>query len=338
MAKYLIVDDEPLIRKGIIKLISRAAPEWELCGEAWDGEEGLEMAIQLHPDLILSDIRMPEMDGLTMAKQLIDQAISIPVVFLTGHDEFSYIQQAIKTNAFDYILKPFREEDVRELFERYQQEYGVKNKIQHKDMSILKQYEFFLMTTLESQNIEQLKSLEEWYKKLQSSINLRAFVELTTRNVHSFLLKFDIIGSEYKPVINEYNHDKVIQKLQEYCITQLKDVYSQNTNQLIETVKEWIDQHIDENLSLTEAASLVHLNSTYFSEYFKKYTGETFSQYVIRCKMERAKVLLSDHSLRVYDVAVNVGYSDQRHFSKVFHNKIGMTPSEYRNKLLGIKS
>jgi len=338
MPSYLIVDDEPLIRKGVNKLISRVAPEWHVCGEAWDGHEGIEKVKNLHPDLIFSDIRMPEMDGLTMSKQLINQGISIPFVFLTGHDEFAYVQQALKNNAFDYLLKPIKEQDVRQLFDRFDREYGVKSQLQQKDMSRLKQYEFFLLNALESKNTQSLETFEQWYRKLEDIITLRAFVNLTIRVVNSYLLKFNIIGFEYKPIINETNALNVIRKLQEYCLSELQAVQTNKTNQLIERVREWIDENIDKSISLSDASDLIHLNPTYFSEYFKKTTGETFSQYVIRCKIERAKELLTDYSLRVYDVAIMVGYSDQRHFSKVFQTKVGMTPTEYRNKVLGIRS
>ncbi|MCM3439319.1 response regulator transcription factor [Metabacillus halosaccharovorans] len=338
MPSYLIVDDEPLIRKGVAKLISRAAPEWHVCGEAWNGFEGIEMAAELHPDLILSDIRMPEMDGLIMSKQLINQGISIPCVFLTGHDEFSYVQQAIKNHAFDYLLKPIKEADVRQLFNRFEMEYGVKSQLKQKETSRLKQYEFFLINALEGKNIQNLETFEQWYGKLEEIITLRSFVNLTIRIVNAYLLKFNIIGFEYKPIINESNALNVIKKLQEYCVSELQEAQSNKSNELIERVREWIDENIHETLSLSDVADLIHLNPTYFSEYFKKTTGEQFSQYVIRCKIERAKEFLSDYSLRVYDVAIKVGYSDQRHFSKVFQTKVGMTPTEYRNKVLGIRS
>lgn len=337
MPSYLIVDDEPIIRKGVNKLISRVAPNWNVCGEAWNGHEGFELAKELQPNLILSDIRMPEMDGLLMSQQLINQGISIPVVFLTGHDEFSYVQQALKNHAFDYLLKPIKEKDVQELFDRFEREYAVKSELNQKDMSRLKQYEYFLFNALESKNTQSLEEFEKWYKKLEDMITLRAFVNMTIRVVNSYLIKFNIIGFEYKPIINETNALNVIRKLQEYCLSELQAIQTNSTNQLIERVREWIDENIHDSISLSDAADLIHLHPTYFSEYFKKTTGETFSQYVIRRKIERAKELLVDYSLRVYDIAVKVGYTDQRHFSKVFQTKVGITPTEYRNKVLGIR-
>jgi len=336
MNKYIIVDDEPLIRRGLAALIGRIAPEWTQAGEAWDGEEGLALAEERHPDLIFSDIRMPGMDGLTMAQRLIDRGLSIPMAFFTGHDEFVYIQQALKASAFDYLLKPVRETDVRLLFERYEREHGIRKAVPQRDTSAIKQYEFYLMNALESRNADALRQLETWYAKLRETLTLRAFVDLTTRTTNSYLLRYDVIGAEYKPVINETNAANVIQRLEDYCAAQLEETRTNAVNPVIENAKAWLERELHANPTLSDAADHVQMNPTYFSEYFKKHVGETFLQYTTRMKMQRAKALLADHTLRVYDVASQVGYSDHRHFSKVFQSKTGMTPSEYRSQVLSM--
>ncbi|MBO9599463.1 MAG: response regulator, partial [Cohnella sp.] len=247
MHTYLIVDDEPLIRKGMIKLISRVAPNWESCGEAWNGAEGLEMAERLRPDLIFSDIRMPEMNGLEMAALLIERGFAVPIVFFTGHDEFAYIQQALKNNAFDYLLKPIKENDVRQLFDRYEREYIVSQAVEKKDMTQIKQYEFYLQNALECENLKQLEELEPWYDRLQASLPLRSFVELTIRTVHSFLLRRDVIGAEYRPVINATNASNVIRMLQAHCVAQVEETRESNANRIIEKVQIWVNDHIQNN-------------------------------------------------------------------------------------------
>ncbi|WP_276352221.1 response regulator transcription factor [Cohnella caldifontis] len=336
MPKYLIVDDEPLIRKGLMKLISRVAPEWTPCGEAWNGLEGVQLATELLPDLILSDIRMPEMDGLDMARKLIELAVPVPVVFFTGHDEFAYVQTAIQNNAFDYLLKPIKEQDVRQLLDRYEREFGQAGPIRREDVSQIKQFEFRLQSAFEAGNAEMLEELENWYDRLKTSISLRTFVDLTTRTLQSFLLRHDMICAEFKPVINDTNASNVIRSLQAFCAAQLEETLGNRTNPLIRKVKDWVEERMEDNPSLAEAAELVHLSPTYFSEYFKKHEGETFQQYVVRVKVQRAKQLLEDPLLRVYDIASRVGYADHRHFSKVFQSKVGATPTEYRNRILGI--
>lgn len=335
MANYLIVDDEPLIRKGVGALVTRIAPHWTLCGEAWNGIEGIEMALKYRPDLILADIRMPEMDGLTMSKKLINKAISIPIVFLTGHDEFEYVQQAIKNNAFDFLLKPIQENELIKLFNRYELEYGTKNQLKQNEMAILEQYEFFIMNALETGDKQGIQNIGHWYHDLKDYINIRSFIEITIRIINSYLMKHNIISSGFKLIINESNITNVIQELQAYCLFQVNEVKSNSKNELIIRVKEWTKKNIQKNPSLTDAAEYIYLSPTYFSEYFKRHTGETYNQFVIRCKVKHAKNLLKDNSLRIYEIAEKVGYIDHRYFSKVFLDHTGMTPTEYRKKIIG---
>lgn len=106
MYKILIVDDEPLVRKSIVKKL-----EWEALGfsdvyEAENGVEALEKALLYCPHLILTDIRMPFMDGLELSAKVKELLPSTYIVILSGHDEFKYAQDSIKLGILDYILKP----------------------------------------------------------------------------------------------------------------------------------------------------------------------------------------------------------------------------------------
>jgi two-component system response regulator YesN len=337
MNKYLIIDDEPLIRKGLAKLISRVSPDWTMCGEADNGLEGLDMIQSLQPDLVFTDIRMPDMDGLTMNRLLIEQAIPVPIVFFTGHDEFSYIQQAIRQNAFDYLLKPVQEAEVRRLFAKYEQEFAPRTISSQRQITQIQEYESFLSRAFETRDEAMLAQLRDWYEKLKDLLPIRSFVELTNWTVQNALWQHGLFCHEFKPVISDSNTERVLQKLQEYCQLQMKEAKKHTVNQIIEKVKAWVDTHIDKPVGLKEAAELVHFNPTYFSEYFKQHVGETFSQYVLRQKIRRAKTLLADQTLRIRDVALMVGYTDHRHFSKVFYANVGLTPSKYRNLVLGIE-
>ncbi len=118
MFKVLIIDDEPTIRKGLINIINWKKFQCEICGEASDGVEGLEKIETYKPDLVFADINMPEINGLEMiksAKQIVPHS---KFIILSGYREFSYMQEAIKIGAFDYILKPSSIEDICEVVKR----------------------------------------------------------------------------------------------------------------------------------------------------------------------------------------------------------------------------
>lgn len=118
MIKVLVVDDEVFVRKGIVNETDWASLGCEIAGEAANGVEALKAAEQLKPDLIISDIRMPKMDGIEMLKELRARGNRTHVIFLTAYSEFEYAKQALKLFAFDYLLKPFEDGELEDAVTR----------------------------------------------------------------------------------------------------------------------------------------------------------------------------------------------------------------------------
>ncbi len=112
MYKVLIVDDESIIRKGLKNIIDWKSLGCEVCGEAGDGMEGIRMIRELRPHILITDINMPEVDGLSMIKETKQLLPGSKIIILTGYRDFEYIQEAIRLGAFDYLLKPSKIEDL----------------------------------------------------------------------------------------------------------------------------------------------------------------------------------------------------------------------------------
>ena len=112
MIRVLVVDDEPLVRRGVAQGVNWAALSCEVVGEAANGEEGLDMARRLSPDLIITDIRMPRMDGIGMMNALRREGCKARCIVLTAHSDFEYARSALLFGADDYLLKPFRDEEL----------------------------------------------------------------------------------------------------------------------------------------------------------------------------------------------------------------------------------
>jgi AraC family transcriptional regulator len=100
-------------------------------------------------------------------------------------------------------------------------------------------------------------------------------------------------------------------------------------------VKEFIQAKIEGDLTLSDMAQSVGLSTAHFSEMFRKSTGETPHQFVLRCRTERAKEILHKAELRVLDVAVACGFKTQQHFARVFRQLYGASPTEYRREIWG---
>ena len=102
--RLLVADDHPVVRDGLSGMFA-ADPGFEVLGEAGDGAEAVRLAQALHPDVILMDLRMPGMDGLTAIKELAKRGLAARVLVLTTYDTDSYVLPAIEAGATGYLLK-----------------------------------------------------------------------------------------------------------------------------------------------------------------------------------------------------------------------------------------
>jgi two-component system response regulator YesN len=114
MYKVVIIDDEPIILKGLTQLVPWKDYECEVAGTAEDGMEGLALIRKLHPDIVFSDIYMPKMDGLIMAAALKSEFEDIELTILTGYRDFDLVQQALRLGVTRFILKPSNMEELEE--------------------------------------------------------------------------------------------------------------------------------------------------------------------------------------------------------------------------------
>lgn len=102
---------------------------------------------------------------------------------------------------------------------------------------------------------------------------------------------------------------------------------------IITYIKEYINENFHTNLTLEIIGELVHLHPSYLSKVFKEMTGINLSSYITDVRMEKAAELMEQTNLKVYDVMERIGYQKSQHFSKLFKEKYGVTPNEYRRRI-----
>lgn len=116
--KLMIVDDEQVIRCGIASSVDWGKLGIELAGEASNGRDGLAKALIVKPDIVLSDVKMPVMDGIRMAKQIREKLPKTRIVMLSGYSDFEFTREAFKAGAVDYLLKPVSIAELTDLMAR----------------------------------------------------------------------------------------------------------------------------------------------------------------------------------------------------------------------------
>ena len=243
MYKVLIVDDEPIIREGLKCFIDWESKGFSIVGEAENGKKA-EMFFDHNPvDVIITDIRMPEMDGFELMDRIHGKGFYPPFIILSGYNEFEYAREAMKREAVYYLLKPFQEEEL-------------------------------------------ISTIETLRKKLESSIT-------------------EIIMESCKP--------------------------GTNVRRIIWDILEYMEEHIGDGKILQHLCGKFSFSENYLSQMMKDELGDGFIQILTRMRIEKAKRLLkNDLSMKTYEIADLVGYDDPQYFSRLFHKKTGMTPTQYR--------
>lgn len=168
--RIMIVDDEEEIRLGIIKKIDWEANGFIVVGDAENGQDALEKAEKLQPDVIMTDIKMQFMDGLELGKKLVELMPSTKIIVFSGCDDFEYAHKAIKINVVEYVLKPINSAELIEVLvrlkEQLDREYNEKRNLEtlykHYIKSLPVIREQFLVGAIEGRINE-----EQWHEQME---------------------------------------------------------------------------------------------------------------------------------------------------------------------------
>ena len=129
MLKIVIVEDEDFIRKGLVCTIDWLGMGCVVVADAADGQEGLEKIREFEPDIVITDIRMPKMDGIEMIRQALEY-VAFTCIILTSFEEFEYAKKAIELKVYEYLVKPVDEEKIRRTMEALHNELGRKKEVE----------------------------------------------------------------------------------------------------------------------------------------------------------------------------------------------------------------
>jgi len=496
--KILIADDETPIREWIQFSIERGNnPDFEIVGVAENGNEAFELAVKYQVDTVITDIKMPGMDGLMLMKKLLAEIPYVSFIILTNHAEFSYAREAITYGARKYFLKSeLRGQDIlKALMEIHESNetlikgkkedcyfsgfldiytcychmedaefvsgFWKKHQFRKDEMFcvaafkstdswdqngllddfIKEQKIHILRPVLRNENIylilqsederkleESLAAFYEKWNEIGGGILVIGFVAWGIDQImpeidradrmlqyeffynKGFLrveddrkkerLDREKIRKEYHEILNSLLYDeedkickaivlwfdyfkevcledtdwakeiciKFVIRLEEKCAEHFPDyqeehkvaklqamdmcrsicmklislLYSGNKFSYSQSIRETV-QYIHQNyaskdLSLKVVAQAIYRSPEYLSRLFKAETGRNFSNYLMLYRLERARSLLLNTDMKIYEIAYAVGFTTPSYFSKVYHDYMGMTPELARSQKIDRKS
>lgn len=352
MLKVVIVDDEKMIRDGLVYTMPWDEMKIEVVGSAENGKVALDIIREKKPNLVLTDIRMPEMDGIELLKVLKSEMPNTKVVILSGYDDFQYAQSALKYGAVDYLVKPVNADELIKLLEDFQKSIQesldadlVQLNLQNLIDSELELYVTALRTThqdnaflivdkIYEKIIAKQLPLEQYYKICMELVNLICMrikkYNYDLEDEISSLLP-DIYLGLNKITKKEELKDWMYELTSKF-FSILDDKNGDNYRLVIRKAVEYIEENYSEDISAQKVAKEVYLNANYFSHIFKKIKKESFTDYLNKVRIEKAKELLAGNLYKVYEISSMVGYNDYKYFSMIFKKLVGVTPTEF-NKL-----
>lgn len=212
MLKIFLVEDEFVVRQGIKNKIDWEANGYEFCGEASDGELAFPMIQKLKPDIVITDIRMPFMDGLELSRLIKKELPFIEIIILSGHEEFEYAKEAIKIGVAEYLLKPINGEELLKEVNAL----AVKIEERRRDRFIREKYEKEMQENFFKERKDLFQCLVTGTKSMPDLLEMsrRLNIDLSAMWYNIVLLKVQSMNHAYDEFSNSVV--EIEQKMQKY--------------------------------------------------------------------------------------------------------------------------
>lgn len=341
MIRALIVEDEPLVRRGILSMLPLARFGIELVGEAETAEASLRFIEQNGVDLVFTDISMPGMGGLELLRVLKEKYSRIRTVVLTCHQEFDFLQQALRLGAVDYIVKTQLDDDsVLELLQRvtdqFAQDAGVSTKESDPAGEAAAQ-ELLLRGWCGLKWLVDQATFDRLLNESLRIFQLAGWKSVLQTAMAQWLVNCPSLAG-VRPLGKDLTGCETMLELKA-CVDSIRSrgrmllrnsMYSEEVVGAIIASVDMLGEHAGDKLTQKMICTEINMSISYFSKSFKEIVGLTFVAYVQDLNIRRARTLLETTNNPIYMISEQSGFYDEKHFGKVFRMKTGHSPSEYR--------
>lgn len=317
--------------------------DFELIEAIHDEEEIYTYLNTKRPNIFLLVMEQSESFTIERLRQITSLFLGIKIILIGYEKSYEVVRKIFLNGAFDYLIQPVDARQLEESLIRVYDMVGlgyVVNDLRMKVDALIDN--IFLGGGQEEIIIQNMidQIYDDWK---QDAINCQIVTDKAKNHIYEMLIdrkpwleKFLYRNDfTYKFGFSLMRKEEIIKEWVR-CFGEASKMvvkYQMIDDKLVYRIGKYVVVHVDEKLSLESVAEGVYLNPSYVSHIFKKITGMNFTDYMAEVKVDRAKVLLRDNRIKIYDVAATVGYSDAEYFAKTFKKKTGYSPTAYQKML-----
>ncbi|MGF9696774.1 response regulator transcription factor [Paenibacillus sp. MABNR03] len=373
MIKVLIVDDDQLVRKGLMLAMPWDAFEMKVIGEAGNGERALEFLSENRVDLLITDLAMPVMSGIELIRIARKQFPELPIAVLTLHQDFEYIQEALRLGAIDYIAKvQLEKERFEEVLGRIHDRILTDRRKRLNDDTVSESDKDALFyggadtgRQLLNESIceceqtgstcvekgegslkDKLHSFrwvhDERYMSelLQELRTMRLPVPRLMQLLYGVTVDWNrtfknIVQTEMTTPVHFASWQDVVEWMANFRAEALVlsggQYLRKEVSSSILTAVKMVHDELQKPLFASDVSKRVNLSRSYFNQCFKEMVGYSFNEYLRKVRIDKARDYLTQTAKPIVWIAEHTGYADEKYFSRMFREQVGMLPSEYRN-------
>lgn len=332
MIRVLIVDDDKLALAGLRTMIPWQEHGMEIVGEAANGQKALDFLETTPVDLVMVDLAMPVMDGLTFIRECKKRHPQIRYVVMTFHETFEYVQEALRLGVIDYISKlKLESENYDEVFLRIREKMEMESSAKRDEASVEKIDENVAhlfrqpLWLCDDMCMEQL--LQNLYSHALSPRDLETVVMESLVRIETQMGIRYVLTPHFRSMkdvevfLKDYRSSALEQVQKGICAT---------TEARLLQAADYVNQHYHSILKIEDISAVVNLSRSYLSNCFSKSMGVTLNEFIRRKRVFEAAKRIRTTKTPLVQISSEVGYENYKYFKEVFQELMGIGPHEYR--------
>ena len=318
--RLAIVDDEPWALLGMRDIIPWAEYGFSTVETFSNAEDCLEAALPF--DAVITDIRLPGMDGLELAGRLLEEARTRAAVIVSAYRDFEYARKAISEGVLYYLLKPLDEEEVRRVAQKLNERLNRAEELASDEALPPKAEEWkYCYLSLEPIRLPD----DDAY--CQKGVGSSGNAVYTIRSAEP--LPNDLLVSGMSRAWDNLDHRETMEREAE-ASKRYGFVFSANA--MVGQIQANVAMDYAAKWKNAEIAKQFFVSEVYMSECFKRYTGTTLGRFIIDVRVCEAAIRLRRSAQSVSAIAEAVGYPDAGYFGRLFRKRMGKSPEQYRQE------